>query len=187
MDMLWQATSHRIHVIAPPCRCLHFSQTCTRKARPWVFRCRQACISAHSTVGRREVLSASLAIAAGHSMAHSVHASSAAELAQIPRTELAPGLSISKAIKGAWQLSGGHRYEMFACSDGRCGSLCASYDASGMLCNPGAMQSPTEPVGKRPCKTSSPLWTRASPPLIQQARPCIALCSIHGQQRCCLF
>ena len=37
------------------------------------------------------------------------HASGAAELPQIPRADLAPGLSISRVIKGNWQLSGGHK------------------------------------------------------------------------------
>lgn len=37
------------------------------------------------------------------------HASGAAELPQVPRADLAPGLSISRVIKGNWQLSGGHK------------------------------------------------------------------------------
>lgn len=113
MDVIWQAASQRMHVLALPSKCFHLSNTCTPKARPWLFRCKQTCITAHSTPSRREVLSASLAIAAGHSMAHQVQASSTAQLPQIPRTELAPDLSISRAIKGAWQLSGGHRCNIY--------------------------------------------------------------------------
>ena len=38
-----------------------------------------------------------------------MQAHAASGLPRVPRTDLAPGLSISRVIKGNWQLSGGHK------------------------------------------------------------------------------
>lgn len=68
---------------------------------------------------RRQALSASAALAIGANFSHvqpvfglpESAAGAADGLPLVPHTPLAPGLDISKVIKGCWQLSGGHKGE----------------------------------------------------------------------------
>lgn len=70
-------------------------------------------ISARLDVGRREVLSSAGLIVAGGSMLQA--RAGGIDLPAVPKADLTPGLPISRVIKGAWQLSGGHRSVQRVC------------------------------------------------------------------------
>jgi aryl-alcohol dehydrogenase-like predicted oxidoreductase len=68
--------------------------------------------SQHWQPSRRQALASTTAAAAWASTSSSssgkIMAAQAADLPLVPKTEIIPGLEISRVVKGCWQLSGGH-------------------------------------------------------------------------------